>query len=1067
MGTPKRTERRVRMYDRNESDETLVLLTLAGNQEAYEILVTRYQRMVISSAAAVTKNHFMAEDAAQDAFVTAWMKLNTLQEPKKYGSWVCRIAKNCALNMINRYRSFLPLDVVENLDISDNSTTNPAELYARSEERNEVNRGIEMLPEKVRQIIKLHYFEDLSIAEIADRMRISEGTVKRQLHDGRKRIRKELCAMNEKYSDTLVQRVMKKVEELKLWQLKNDKTGFEKVYKEVLREVEELPECKEKQHALADVLMRGWWWLPGKKNDALFARIADAAMEGKNEEVMSFIVAREDSKVYDGARIDFIRDKQIPRLEKAGLTKTLGREWFWLGYNLFRKKRAEEGHAAYNKVEEILSLGDAYRTLVPLARRMEEELATRYKESVRERYVIGGTVEEYRMIEGKVRYWAEEGVSNGYLSSIDRKSSRILRNASSCDGYFFADISVGETFVGSDGTKLTYLSDNESVETHAGKFDSCQLWEIRRWTDTQKIVCRTYYKDGVGIVRQDHITDGITDTHTLRAYEIKGGGGLLPIFPGNTWSYANSYAPEAITTELEIAVSYSDDERILISYWGNTERIGYDKNSWLDAVQEIANDYCHTEKNGEWHLFDVTPAIERAEQLAQSPMEKAHTKAAASVARRILATDMTFNPNYTATGHWNFFNREYVQKKSDSLYLTDYNPRWSFEWKWTGSKGAAETPILYNDILGILQDATNCVWSDEWRIGVSPIVEYIKWDRTVKTQITCEDGGTITTKAGTFENCFKLCLDIGGMDEGRSYRGGKKIYYFAEGIGIVRTENEYCGGAKTAVYELTSYAGVGKGFMPFENGFMRRYDAIDLTDGFVGAVEYTYVADEDGDIVVFSDKTGIRELPPPITQYSAIEGEEMETRLWDQGKWQATQVKNGANNFHLILHLLARPSFNRNNAKRSVEINGFNLDLLHLLGEDGEVPPAWQGIYAWRSVVRAAALFGNKQTEEGYEHLDRALKACERIAQLKEGDLLDAGKKDLLGGAQYEYGLGLIRLSDGTREPVSYQWELEYKASSMYYSITAPRGWEWFNSVRNEDRFKEYVDRAKQLADKE
>ena len=48
--------------------------------------------------------------------------------------------------------------------------------------------------------------------------------------------------MNETYYDTLVQRVMKKVEELKLWQLKNDKSGFETVYKDVLQDVEELPE---------------------------------------------------------------------------------------------------------------------------------------------------------------------------------------------------------------------------------------------------------------------------------------------------------------------------------------------------------------------------------------------------------------------------------------------------------------------------------------------------------------------------------------------------------------------------------------------------------------------------------------------------------------------------------------------------------------------------------------------------------------------------------------------------------------------------------------------------------
>ena len=76
------------MYFQNETDETLVLLTLAGEQRAYEVLVTRYQKAVIASAVSVTQNHFMAEDAAQDAFVTAWMKLNTLQEPGKYGSWV-------------------------------------------------------------------------------------------------------------------------------------------------------------------------------------------------------------------------------------------------------------------------------------------------------------------------------------------------------------------------------------------------------------------------------------------------------------------------------------------------------------------------------------------------------------------------------------------------------------------------------------------------------------------------------------------------------------------------------------------------------------------------------------------------------------------------------------------------------------------------------------------------------------------------------------------------------------------------------------------------------------------
>ena len=1052
------------MYYQNESDETLVMLTLAGEQSAYEVLVTKYQRAVIASAISVTQNQFMAEDAAQDAFVTAWMKLNTLQDPSKYGSWVCRIAKNCALNMINRYRSFLPIDVVDNLEAYSDRSQDPAEFYALSEERNEVNKSIEMLPEKVRQIIHLHYFEDLSIAEIADHMRISEGTVKWQLHDGRKRIRKELCAMNEKYSDTLVVRVMKKVEELKLWQVKNDKTGFEKVYKEVLREVEELPECTQKQHALADVLMRGWWWLPGKKNDAMFARIVDAAMESKNEEVMTFIVTREDSKVYGSAKIDFIRDKQIPRLEKAGFVKTLGREWFWLGYYLFEDGKTEEGNAAFDKVEEILESGDAYRILVPYAKMMEEQLATRYKETVKERYEIGGSAEEYRIIDGQLRYWKDNGFGEGWLGSIDRMGQRIFKNASCCDGYFFADVSLGESFIGSDGTKLTYVSNNEEVETPAGKFDNCQLWEIRRWTDTQKIVCRSYYKDGIGIVRQDHITDGVSDVHLLSAYDVKGGSGLLPFYKGNTWEYATQYPSDILSAELKITVSFADDEKVVLSRWTNIERIGYDQSSWSDTVQEIANEYCCTKKDRHY-ICDVYPAIECAERLAVTPMEKAHTKAAASVARRILATDTTFNPDCTASGHWNFFNRVYIRKKSDSLYLTDYNPRWSFEWKWTGVMPGAENPILYNDILGILQDAANCVWSDEWRIGASPIVEYTRYSRDVRTQITCEDGGTVTTKAGTFANCFRLCLDIDGMVDGLSYRGGKKVYYFAEGIGIVRTENEYLGGSRTAVYELTSYEGKGEGFMPLADGLVRRYDALELTDGFVGSVEYTYVADEDGDIVVFADRTGIRELPPPITQYSAIQGEMIEDMIWSQKEWNKGHMKNSANNFHLLLHFLARPSRNAWNSNRTIEIQGFYMKLMEMLGEDGQVPPAWYGHYARTALIRAAALLFRERYDEGYASLETAMTYCEKVASFKKGDLLDTGNQHLFGGVKYEYGNNVILLKDGSKEPVAYDWELEFNGSKLYRCITAPSGWEWFNPVRNDERFKEYVDRARKFVD--
>ena len=128
------------------------MLTLVGDQGAFEALIVRYQNAVIASAVSVIHNQYMAEDAAQDAFVTAWMKLNTLQERAKFGVWVCRIAKNCALNMVTRFRAYLPLETAENLNVIREQEINPAELYVSSEENDELKKSIGKLPGKVREI---------------------------------------------------------------------------------------------------------------------------------------------------------------------------------------------------------------------------------------------------------------------------------------------------------------------------------------------------------------------------------------------------------------------------------------------------------------------------------------------------------------------------------------------------------------------------------------------------------------------------------------------------------------------------------------------------------------------------------------------------------------------------------------------------------------------------------------------------------------------------------------------------------------------------------------------------
>ena len=439
------------------------------------------------------------------------------------------------------------------------------------------------------------------------------------------------------------------------------------------------------------------------------------------------------------------------------------------------------------------------------------------------------------------------------LFAIYTGDSDIFRNASYCDGNFTVDgMEKGETYTGSDGNTLTFLSDTESVQTPCGTFDSCQLWV----TKVKENVYRTYFKAGIGIVKQEIVLNDVKDVRLLKSYRIAGGTGIIPFAVGNSWEYTSEDNPKFMNVQNKFTIQYADNKTVILS--GNTEmeRIKYDENSWLDMILQIRNEY-FCEIDGHEKICDVYNAIERAQVLAKTPLEKAHTKAACSVVRRILETDPEFNPNYTATGHWNFFNK-YIPKENGSKIAYTAPFYWSFEWK-NYINDNAFYPLLYNDVYEIFADAAGCLWSDEWAAGNEYTIEYDSIYSTLKTKLNFENAGSITTKAGTFENCLKCSLDISGYGYGLEYRGGKKEYYFAPGIGIVRTVNYYCNDSCKAIYELTAYEGTGEGYMPIADGLMRRYDALDLTDGYVASVEYTYCADDSGHIVIFSDQCGIRE----------------------------------------------------------------------------------------------------------------------------------------------------------------------------------------------------------------
>ncbi len=1056
------------MIYHNQKDETLVMLTLAGEKKAYEALVERHEKAVLSKATSITKNSHLAEDAAQDAFVTAWIKLDKLSDPQKFGGWVLRIAHNCALNAIRQMKSFLPCESAES--IPDNSA-DPAEILANSDENKNLRRNISHLPEKVRQIISLHYFEDLTIDEIAQKMGISSGTVKRQLHDGRKKIRKELCAMNEEYSDTLLQKVMKKVEELKKWQFKNSKNGFETVYKSVLKQAEELSESEGKHHALADLLMRGWWWIPGEKNDKLFERIKESAILGKNEEVMDFIVSQEARKMrrYNpqnrAVMIEFRRDKQIPYLEKTGLALPLAREWFYLGYDYFMTGEKEKAQEAFGKASLVQGTSGVYHALVGKALIMLAEYDKHFKDKNENSYSISANVNEFRYDRDELLSYEIRGCSEGYVQSGDTQVCDIFTNAARCDGKMFCkELRMGEKYIATDGATLTFEDDNAKVETPSGTFEGCQKWVTRIVTDFESSTYTSYFKDGVGIVRFEHTEGEFYDSRTLAEYKIVSGEGLLPCGIGNSWKYADEYEPSTINSVTEFEITHSDSFSVIIASYNFVERLKYNENLWQDMIQKIRNEY-YCAKDGKETLCDVHEACNRAESLAKTPMQKAHTKAACSVVRRIMDTDKKLNPNRTATGHWNFFNVENVIKRDGRTTLSS-NGRWSFEWKNTGSMGDAETPLLFNNIYGILHDATNCIWNDEWEEKDEVEISHLLWDSyDITTKIKIDRGITVETKAGVFDDCIRLSLDISGLDGGLAYIQGEKTYYFAKGIGIVRTENKYSG-SKSAVYELSYYEIKGDGYMPIKDGMVRRYEAKNLTDGFVGESEYTYVKDHDGNVTIFCDKKGIRILPPPITSYSSIQNEVIEDELWEEGHHDKSRARHDANNFHLLAHFLCRPSRYWARPEKAVAWNKYRLRLAQETSSDGKLAPALIGFCTMTAFRTACALFGCSRNDEGYAYLDIAFDYAEKWCRIEDGEPLDVGDPMIYGGVKLLKNKEVILLPDGTYESFPFSYGFSFVGGLIYYGLVAKSGWEWFNGVREEEKYKEYMKKAKELADR-
>ena len=175
-------------------EEDLIRESLDGNSHAYGELVERFQARLFNAMLHVVGSHDEAEDVVQDAFVQAYVKLDTFRGNSKFFTWIYRIAFNNALSRQRKKRNDLSIEQSREITGSDPEDHNesPDEPLLRAERISMIHTALDMLTEEHRAILVLREMQDTSYEDIAAILDINIGTVRSRISRARNQLRTHL-----------------------------------------------------------------------------------------------------------------------------------------------------------------------------------------------------------------------------------------------------------------------------------------------------------------------------------------------------------------------------------------------------------------------------------------------------------------------------------------------------------------------------------------------------------------------------------------------------------------------------------------------------------------------------------------------------------------------------------------------------------------------------------------------------------------------------------------------------------------------------------------------------------
>lgn len=182
-------------------DQNLINRCRAGETAAFGILVDRYQNRLLRTLVPLVGSVHDALDAAQDAFVLAYQKLDSFRGDSAFYSWLFRIAYNASMTARRKRRHFPKHSLDQRQDdsgfepVDGRAPEGPAESMMSEERRQTVRTALAELNEEFRDPLVLRELEGLSYEEIADILGCPLGTIRSRIHRGRMELKAKLLRM--------------------------------------------------------------------------------------------------------------------------------------------------------------------------------------------------------------------------------------------------------------------------------------------------------------------------------------------------------------------------------------------------------------------------------------------------------------------------------------------------------------------------------------------------------------------------------------------------------------------------------------------------------------------------------------------------------------------------------------------------------------------------------------------------------------------------------------------------------------------------------------------------------